>query len=388
MAFFRPSSSSKHPFLPIEIPEGTKRPSLWKRLTQKFLYNDKEDLDGALYNADDIEVRYDEEGRPYRRMLDEHGCLIHYYYEAVPEPGQPLQPQPTSRSSFQQQAPLLQPQPTSRSSFQNAPLLQPQPTGRSFFQPAQPLPLQPQVTARSASSRHPTVHTPYPRYNQISNTGTPIPVQTNPWAASSDVGGTVLDEIQMCYLSTGIQFHPLLSYVQGGRVSIVFDVRRPIADIYAHGAMDGIVSLDDLATAPRISCLKIVFQYSSELLTLRNPNGVTIGQVISSISNLAKTNFAQASFNALDDETKQSFALSYHRNSPLHQAFSEPEIKVYDTFLDQVYFSGLLRDEEVAEERVGWRDPTVVLACLGDGGMIAASTADIHVHQTLAASFQ
>ncbi|KAG8880386.1 hypothetical protein FRB98_005147 [Tulasnella sp. 332] len=343
MGFFTSSSpsSSHDAFIPIETPQRPKRRSLWKRLTHKFPCADDEDLDNALYTTDDVEIRYDEEGKAYRRMCDRHGCLIHYYYPDIP----PLLPQLTARSH--------------RSTSQH------------------PRALNPQHTTRSAASSHHHMTQAPPEQQpglQIADTlGTPLPAQTNPWAVSPEFGGTVLDEIQLCYLSSSIQFHPLLSYVKGGRIALVFDVRRPISDVYAQGDAEGSVSLEEPATAPRISCLKLVFQYASDVLTLHNPKGVTIGQVIRSILALAKTNFTQEAFSALDDETKRSCTFSYQRNLPLHHAFSEVEMKVYDTFLDLVYFAGLMVDDQITEKRVGWRDPAVFTACLADAGTVVGS---------------
>lgn len=68
----------------------------------------------------------------------------------------------------------------------------------------------------------------------------------------------------------------------------------------------------------------------------------------------------------MDDQQKEDSYLSYLRNAPVHKRYEEPEFKVYDTFLDLVYFAGLARDEEMAEKRVGWRDPTLFVACFED----------------------
>lgn len=168
--------------------------------------------EGQFYPIDDVEVRYDHEGRPYRLMREGCGCLVWYYY-----PPEPL--------------PLAEP----------------------------PL---------------------YPH-----SLGAPPVAQSSPWSAPPE--GMVLDELQLCILSTPIKFHPLLTYIPGRNAAMVYDIRGPTSAVYACASgstAGGGVRLDEAATAPRISCLKLAFRYKQVVLTLTNPDGVTLAQVIGAIS--------------------------------------------------------------------------------------------------------
>lgn len=74
----------------------------------------------------------------------------------------------------------------------------------------------------------------------------------------------------------------------------------------------------------------------------------------------------------MDESTRASVVGAYWKNGSHHQENAEPEMKVYDSFLDLVYFAGLVRDEDAAEKRVGWRDPTVFVAQMVDANSMAA----------------
>lgn len=138
-----------------------------------------------------------------------------------------------------------------------------------------PLPLSYQPLPTSPICSSPLPHRPI--------LATPPEVQTNPWSIITH-DSTVLDELQMCQLSEPVRFHPLLSYVPNGKAPMVFDIRLSTSIIYTYRVPENSVSFDEPATAPKVSCLKLVFPYSSVVLPIVNPKGVTIGQVLFTIS--------------------------------------------------------------------------------------------------------
>jgi len=190
------------------------------------------------------------------------------------------------------------------------------------------------------------------------------------WAAGAAYG-PVLSQVDLYLLNTELLLNPILEgkldnyqlqfhLVTGFTTSAT---RAPNGDPNLFGK-------DEPATLPRVSQLIVISRHSPWCTIIKKDTGVTIGDVCSAIyKDYTEHDITEVEFNSLNgrmqEQIKRTAAMNFQQNQPQSQwggyypAAGPDRLRRVDWLRERVYFEGLVRDDNYAKQRLGFKAPNV-----------------------------
>lgn len=137
----------------------------------------------------------------------------------------------------------------------------------------------------------------------------------------------------------GPSLHPLLDFDPVGRLR--YDLRQPITQIQAR--MPQYVKLQQLATNPVVCRMTIHIPATSWVLTLQNPQGVTVEHVLTMLYNELQRIVGRGEYLSFPLATQHHASAVYHARSRGNHAEHSQGIKRVDFLCGKCLFLGLTR---------------------------------------------
>jgi hypothetical protein len=173
--------------------------------------------------------------------------------------------------------------------------------------------------------------------------------------------GIVLNPTKIAIMKPTIQLHPLLGGSNDPKApALVFDLLFPTSRIHLsteHPSRSWMGGRHDPATFPRVDFLRIISPHVPWTVEVRNPDGVTCGDVCERLYAKFNELVARPEWETVPPEYKKEVTLAYKKNRSTEPGYPGgmmgAGIKRVDFLGERTMFGGAQIDDEFVKERVG-----------------------------------
>ncbi|PAV20672.1 hypothetical protein PNOK_0329900 [Pyrrhoderma noxium] len=185
--------------------------------------------------------------------------------------------------------------------------------------------------------------------------------------------GPVLSQTDLFLLHPKLELHPILTHSLKS-FHLVFDLVEGRATGYNAESTDRDLPFeakDEVATLPRVTELYVITRASPWCSIVKNPNGVTLQDIIGTIWRDYKQPILEEEFTSLppvmQDRVKRTAAnrgMGYQPISPWNAEIPHQRCIRVDWLRDKRFFDGMEHDDAFAKERLGFAAPNVLVMSL------------------------
>ncbi|TFY77243.1 hypothetical protein EWM64_g6769 [Hericium alpestre] len=191
------------------------------------------------------------------------------------------------------------------------------------------------------------------------------------WAAGHSYG-PVLSQTDLYMLNTDLELHPILTRGAPG-FSLVFDLCTGSTGGFNEQFADRdlpFTAKDEPATLPRVQEIIIITEHSPWCTTIRNENGVTLGDVCDRMykdytENLITEAEIASCSGRVQENIKRAAQINVQSAWPAQPQFYSPapptpgRYRRVDWLRDRHFFESVTKDDGYAVSRLGFRAPNI-----------------------------
>ncbi|KAH9857492.1 hypothetical protein C2E23DRAFT_865325 [Lenzites betulinus] len=193
------------------------------------------------------------------------------------------------------------------------------------------------------------------------------------WAAGSSYG-PVLSQTDLYLLNTELELHPILAN-ESGSFQLIFNLSNGQTSGYNPDSRDRDLPFnqkDEPATLPRVEELIVITEVSPWCTTIRNPQGVTLGDVCTTLfKEYSEKIVTDKEFDSLpprQQEQLRRYAASstgagnwqYYSPAPAPPS----QYRRADWLREKVFFDRFMRKDHYAKSRLGYAAPNIFVLIL------------------------
>ncbi|KAH8113433.1 hypothetical protein DFH11DRAFT_343482 [Phellopilus nigrolimitatus] len=194
------------------------------------------------------------------------------------------------------------------------------------------------------------------------------------WAPGTAYG-PVLSQTDLYLLNPKLELHPILTHSLKS-FHLIFQLLTGRASGFNADSRDrdlDFTAKDEVATLPRVTELIVITRASPWCTIVRNPRGVSLGDICGTIwKEYADNTLSEEEFAALppqmQDRVKRT-AVNRESGGARYMgwnvdAFPFNRCRRIDWLRDKTFFDGLERDDEFAKSRLGFAAPNILVMSL------------------------
>ncbi|KAI0781463.1 hypothetical protein BD413DRAFT_505560 [Trametes elegans] len=190
------------------------------------------------------------------------------------------------------------------------------------------------------------------------------------WTAGNSYG-PVLSQTDLYLLNTELELNPILAN-ESGSFQLIFNLSTGQTSGYNPDSRDRDVPFsqkDEPATLPRVEELIIITEHSPWCTIIKNPHGVTLGDVCSTLfKEYSEKIVTDKEFDSLpprQQEQLRRYAQSASA-APNWQYYSPApapptQFRRADWLRDKIFFDRLARKDHYAKQRLGYAAPNILV---------------------------